>query len=72
MWYIHSIGEWNTYPKYASMDAVFLLVLQLINNRLYSCASVDRSTLHWQKRLRKHRHINAFFGLKKVVIKKKR
>ena len=38
-------------------------------HHLYSCASVDKSTLA-KKGLCWHRHINAFFGLKTVVNQK--
>ena len=44
--------------KNATMDPALFLVLQLKNHHLYSCAGVDKKRLRW------HRHINAFFGLK--------
>merc|ERR1712105_555369 len=52
-----------------TMDPVLFLVLQQKNHHFYSCASVDGST-QAKKRLRWHRHINAFFGLKTVVDQK--
>ena len=45
LWYIHSIGEWETCQKrYFGSCSVFL-VLQPKKHHLYSCASVDGSTL---------------------------
>ena len=44
-WYIHSKGEWETFHKTLLWILFCFLVSQPKNHHLYSCASVDGSTL---------------------------
>ena len=50
-------------PKTQLWIPSFFLVLQLKNHHLYSCAGIDTYVFASIKRLRWHRHINAFFSL---------
>ena len=65
---VHSIGEWETYQKCYYGYCSFFMVLQQLKHQ--SIAVRGKHVYADKKRLRWHRHINAFFGLKTVVNKK--
>ena len=67
-WSVAGKLRWETFQKTLLWILFFFLVLQPKN--IPSIAVWAQTGLRWQKRLRWHRHINAFFGLKTVVNQK--
>ena len=61
LWHIHRIGEWETCQKTLIWIQFFFWYY---NQKTITSIAVPKKRLRW------HRHINAFFGLKTVVNQK--